>query len=202
MSLDVTVDSSEFRFEQRPRREPLVPSAILGMLIFVISEAMLFAALLSAFLVIKAGSPSWAPPLGVSLPVKATAFNTAVLFTSGIFLLLACRVLSKGQDWQRAKILAGWATLLGAFFVVFQGIEWSRLLYYGMTMTSGVFGACFYLLIGCHGLHAVAAVIAMVWQFWRFDPQYLSPTSFYATAIFWSFVVGVWPVLYILVYLS
>lgn len=202
MSFDVTVDSSEFRFEQRPRREPLVPSVILGMLIFVISEAMLFAALLSAFMVIKAGSPAWTPPLGVSLPIKATAFNTAVLFTSGAFLLLACRALHKAHDWQRARVLTGWATLLGLFFVAFQGIEWSRLLYHGMTLTSGVFGACFYLLIGCHALHAIAAVIALLKQFVRFTPQHLHPHAFYAVAIFWSFVVGVWPVLYILVYLS
>lgn len=202
MSFDVTVDSSEFRFEQPPRREPLVPSIILGMLIFVISEAMLFAALLSAFMVIKAGSPNWTPPLGVSLPINATAFNTAVLFTSGVFLLLACRALHQANDWQRARVLTGWATLLGLFFVAFQGIEWSRLLYHGMTLTSGVFGACFYLLIGCHALHAIAAVIALLKQFLRFRPQHMNPHSFYAVAIFWSFVVGVWPVLYILVYLS
>jgi heme/copper-type cytochrome/quinol oxidase subunit 3 len=202
MSFEMVTDSEEFYFEPRPQREPLVPSAILGMLIFVVSEATFFGALLSAFMVIKAGSPNWAPPPGVTLPVKVTAFNTAVLFTSGVLLLLAGRVLSQEKDWQRAKTLTGWAALLGAFFVGFQGIEWVRLLYYGMTMTSGVFGACFYLLVGCHALHAVAAIIAMIGQFRRFEPERLAPTSFYSMSIFWFFVVGVWPVLYIVVYLS
>jgi heme/copper-type cytochrome/quinol oxidase subunit 3 len=202
MSFDMMTDSEAFHFESRPRREPLIPSAIMGMLVFVISEVMFFSALISAFLVIKAGSPNWAPPAGITLPIAATAFNTAILFTSGIFLHVAGRVLSQEEDWPRAKTLTGWAAFFGAFFVAFQGIEWVRLIYYGLTMTSGVFGACFYLIIGCHALHAVAAIIAMVGQFRRFEPERLAPVSFYSMSIFWFFVVGVWPVLYILVYLS
>lgn len=202
MSVDLMMESEEFYFEPRPRRQPLVPASILGMLIFVVSEVMFFIALLSAFMVIKAGSPNWAPPSGATLPIYTTGFNTLVLFTSGVLLLLAGHTLSQKTDWPRAKMLTGWAALLGAFFVGFQGIEWVRLLYYGMTMTSGVFGACFYLLIGCHALHAVVAIIAMIGQFRRFEPERLAPASFYSMSLFWFFVVGVWPVLYIVVYLS
>ena len=35
------------------RREPLVPNGVMGMLIFVIAESMLFAGLISAFTIIR-----------------------------------------------------------------------------------------------------------------------------------------------------
>ena len=48
--------------------------------------------------------------------------------------------------------------LLGAFFVLFQGVEWVALLREGLTLTSSTHGAFFYLIIGTHALHAVVAL--------------------------------------------
>jgi heme/copper-type cytochrome/quinol oxidase subunit 3 len=75
-----------------------------------------------------------------------------------------------------------------------------RLIAYGLTMTSGIFGACFFLLIGTHGLHAAAAAVAMICLYRRLTRHALSLDHLRAMQVFWYFVVGIWPVLYGLVY--
>ncbi len=184
----------------RRRRDALLADSVFGMLIFVATEVMFFTALISAFVIIKAGAGVWEPPDGVRLPVLATAGNTLILFLSGALLLGAVRCFAREGHTGRGHVLLAWATLLGEFFVVLQGYEWLRLLHYGMTMTSGIFGACFFLLIGTHGLHAAAAVIAMMWLYVKARRNTLRLDQLQAMQIFWLFVVGIWPVLYALVY--
>ena len=67
-----------------PARRTAVPSPILGMVIFVITEVMMFAGLISAFVIARQGSPiEWPPPWQPRLPVVITSFNTCVLLASG-----------------------------------------------------------------------------------------------------------------------
>jgi heme/copper-type cytochrome/quinol oxidase subunit 3 len=49
-----------------PRPPPAIPSPVLGMLFFVITEAMLFAGLISAFLIVKATSAGAWPPISLT----------------------------------------------------------------------------------------------------------------------------------------
>lgn len=172
-------------------------NAVLGMSLVVLTEIMFFTAMISAFLVIKAnGLGVWAPPTDIRLPVLSTAFNTVVLFASGIFLFLTARTLPRPI----AKTFFALSIVTGAFFVSVQGYEWVNLLKYGLTMKSGMFGATFFLLIGCHGLHALAAILFMVYAYSKFDKGGVSAETLKGMQIFWYFVVGVWPIIYSLVY--
>ena len=182
------------------RRAPLLDDSVCGMLIFVATEVMFFTALISAFVIIKAGVEPWSPPVGVRLPVVATAANTVLLCLSGVFLHQAGRRFAAEGPTPRVGTLLGGAALLGACFVLFQGFEWVRLVAYGMTMTSGIFGACFFLLIGTHGLHAAAAATAMAHLYTRLLRHELRLDHLRAMQVLWYFVVGIWPVLYGLVY--
>jgi cytochrome c oxidase subunit III len=182
------------------RQVPLLADSVFGMLVFVATEVMFFTALISAFVIIKAGIEPWAPPVGVRLPVAGTAANTALLFLSGVFLHRAGRSFAAEGGSCRAQSLLGGAALLAACFVLFQGFEWVRLIAYGMTMTSGIFGACFFLLIGTHGLHAAIAALTMVYCYRRLTRNTLQLDHLRALQVFWYFVVGIWPVLYGLVY--
>ena len=71
----------------------------------------------------------------------------------------------------------------------------------GLTMASGAHGAFFYLLIGCHGLHAVFALGFLVFVWVGSVRGRFSESAFWAAEVFWYFVVGMWPLLYWLVYL-
>jgi heme/copper-type cytochrome/quinol oxidase subunit 3 len=91
--------------------------------------------------------------------------------------------------------------LLGAFFVVFQGFEWVALIRQGLTLTSSTLGGFFYLIVGMHALHAVAALLVLVHTWSRMQRGWLASSQLAAAEVFWYFVVGVWPVLYAVVYL-
>lgn len=184
----------------RRRRQAPLADGVFGMLIFVATEVMFFMALISAFVIIKAGAGVWEPPEGVRLPVLGTALNSTVLLASGVLLQYAVGLFAHEGNTTRTQTWLGGAALLGEFFVLFQGYEWLGLIRYGMTMTSGIFGACFFLLIGTHGLHAAAAVVAMIWSYVKLRKNELRLDHLRALQIFWYFVVGIWPILYMLVY--
>ena len=173
-----------------------IPSPVLGILIFVVGELMFFSALVSTRIVIKASAGIFAPPQNVKLPVLTTGFNTGVLLLSGILMIAA----GWKHGSERSKSLFAMAIATGLFFLGVQGYEWVNLVKYGMTMTSGVFGATFYLIIGCHALHLVAAVLAMLWYYRLYVKDQFGKDGMLALQIYWTFVVLIWPGLYALVY--
>jgi cytochrome c oxidase subunit 3 len=187
------------RIASESERTPLVPNAVMGMLIFVFTEMMLFAGLLSAFSIVRAGAVVWPPPGQPRLPIQATAFNTGVLVASGVALFLAQRTFFRDRAAARRPLLL--AVLLGAFFVLFQGFEWVRLVAQGLTLTSSTLGSFFYLIVGLHALHAVAALAVLVHTWRRLERGWLAQDQLAAAQVFWYFVVGLWPVVYGVVYL-
>ena len=176
-------------------------NAVFGMAIAVFVEVMLFAGFISAFVIVRSGAAPglWPPPDQPRLPVATTAFNTALLLASGVVLFLAQRAFPR-RGARGAVRPMGIAILLGGLFVLFQGVEWVRLIGQGLTLTSSQLGAFFYLIVGAHALHAVAALAALV-VFWRaLRADRLSPSAFGAVQLFWYFVVLMWPVIYWQVY--
>lgn len=185
------------------REEPVISNARLALLMFLAAEGMFFAGLIGAFLVFRLGSAVWPPPFQPRLPVGVTGVNTAILLASGVTVNLALRAIRAGS----VKYLTRWllaTALLGGIFLAVQGYEWIRLIQFGLGISSGVYGATFYTLIGCHGVHVLAA---MLWLFavtvmarrGRFTARQHSGVEL--CAIYWTFVVALWPVLYGLVYL-
>jgi len=184
-----------------PARPP-IRTAVAGMLIFVGTEVMFFAGLISAFVIARSHATGW-PPLGQPrLPVLATTLNTLVLLASGAALAAAARAAATPFGRHRTLRRLGLAVALGTLFVAVQGVEWTRLLAYGLTMRSSQYGSFFYLIVGMHAAHAVAAITALLSARWRLARGTLSADAFAAVRVFWYFVVGVWPVLYVVVYLA
>ncbi len=178
-------------------------NAVLGMLVFLGSEVMLFGALISAYLVLRAGAERWPPPGQPRLPIAITGANTAVLLLSGVTMWLAFRAARLTRVTSCRRWLA--TTLaLGTLFLVVQGSEWARLIGYGLRISSGTYGGMFYTVIGAHALHVVVAVLLLATVLWRGRRgrfAYERQTDVQVCFIFWTFVVAVWPILYGLVYL-
>lgn len=185
-----------------PQR-PLIDSRQFGMLIFIVTEVMFFASLVSAYLIIRSGLEEWPPWGQPRLPIWSTAFNTLVLVASGVAAFVSGRQLRIGSE--AAHRTMGVAVALGTFFLVFQGYEWVQMLGFGLTVTSSTYGGLFYLIIGAHGAHVLGAVAALAWVWTRMAPGHehpVSPEGASAARMLWYFVVGVWPILYVLVYLA
>jgi heme/copper-type cytochrome/quinol oxidase subunit 3 len=187
------------RIVAESRRQPLVPNGVMGMLIFVAAEAMLFAGMISAFTIIRGGAVMWPPPGQPRLPLERTAFNTALLLASGAALVLARRTFARDRRRALRPLLA--ALLLGAGFVGLQGVEWVRLIREGLTLSSSSLGSFFYLIVGMHALHAVAALCVLAYVWMRLSRGWLASSQLAAAEVFWYFVVGLWPILYGVVYL-
>ena len=183
--------------------EPIVSNARLAVLMFLAAESMFFAGLIGAFLVFRLGSMAWPPPFQPRLPVGVTGLNTVILLASGVTMHWALRAIRAGRLSGLMGYLSATA-FLGAVFLGIQGYEWIRLIEFGLTVSSGIYGATFYTLIGCHGLHVLGAVLWLVVILFqarrgRFTAQ--RHTGVETCSMYWTFVVGLWPILYGLVYL-
>ncbi|UCE03326.1 MAG: heme-copper oxidase subunit III [Candidatus Latescibacterota bacterium] len=175
------------------RRVP-VSNAVLGTGVYVATAIMFFGGLVSAYLVLRAGSPAWPPAGQPRLPVAITGANTLVLLASGLCVWWARRA---AQLQSRTRALHA-AIVLGFVFVGVQGIEWIRLVGYGLRASGGSYGATFYTIVGAHAVHALGgiAMLVVTSRFVRAGRGDLP-----AALLYWGFVVLLWPVLYALVYL-
>jgi len=187
-----------------PQSGIAVGNAHLGLLIFLGAEAMFFAGLIGAFLVFRLGSGTWPPPGQPRLPVGVTMVNTLILLLSAYTMTRALRAIRKGNRQGLAQGLFVTA-FLGVTFLAVQGSEWARLIYYGLTLSTGVYGATFYTLIGTHALHVLGAVLWLLIVLigagrHRFSAE--NHIGVQLCGMYWYFVVGLWPVLFTLVYLA
>lgn len=182
-------------------RRPIIPDAVLGVMILILTEAMFFAGMISAFVIARAGSPAglWPPPDQPRLPVEATALNTLALIASGVLLFAANQQFRGHVDRAKKTMLA--SLVLGTTFLVAQGYEWVQLIGEGLTLQSSNHGAFFYFIVGAHALHVLAAVTALCGLYFRLINGQLTRDVLWAGSIFWYFVVGVWPIIYWQVYL-
>jgi cytochrome c oxidase subunit III len=186
--------------DQSPRR---LDNVRVAMLFLIAGEVMFFAGLISGFLVLRMAAPLWPPPLQPRLPILVTGFNTLVLVLSSVAMMGASRAMRAGDGVRLVRGLAI-AAALGALFLAIQGYEWMRLLHYGLTVTSGAYGATFYTLIGAHAAHVVGALVwLLVTLAMARHGRFLDGRTAVvrACAIYWHFVVALWPVLYVTVYL-
>jgi heme/copper-type cytochrome/quinol oxidase subunit 3 len=182
-------------------RRQLVSSSIFATVIMIMTEVMFFAALISAYMIIRSGAEEWPPWGQPRLPVFATALNSLTLLASAFCLHRSVKVFSSQAS--HSKQLLALAIALGTVFVSVQGYEWVQLISFGLTITSSTYGGVFYLIIGAHGLHVIGGLLALLACLRRLNStsQQLTIDNFRAAQIFWYFVVGVWPILYTLVYL-
>src|SRR3989442_11659919 len=143
------------------------------------------------------------PPLQPRLPIGVTGVNTLVLLASSVAMAAAGRALERAdtRGLVRRLLVAGG---LGGAFLAGQGYGWARLVSFGLTLSSGAYGGTFYTLIGTHAAHVMAAVVwvgvtVVLAARGRFADGRTAPLR--ACAIYWHFVVALWPILYVTVYL-
>lgn len=181
-------------------QRPLINSTYLAMFIFIGAELMFFSGLIGAFLLLKISAANWPPTGQPTLPVFVTGINTLLLLTSGYFMSRTWSIPKNRTLLLRYMLTA---SILGGVFLAIQGYEWFRLVGFGLTLQSSVYGGIFYLLIGAHAVHVAGGLI------WLLTITVLSVKGIVypdelnklkACAIYWFFVVLLWPILYILVY--
>jgi cytochrome c oxidase subunit 3 len=163
-----------------------------GMIWFIFSEVMFFAAFFGALFYARVFSVPWIggegtgamtnewlyPQFDAAWPTAGPGnlgggfetipafglplLNTLILLTSGLTITLAHWALKK----EKRKALIGWmlATVaLGVLFLYYQMTEYVHAYQdLGLTLGSGIYGSTFFMLTGFHGLHVTLGTIMLI----------------------------------------
>jgi cytochrome c oxidase subunit III len=176
----------------------------LGILLFIVSEVMLFGAFFASYFFLRVvaneGSP-W-PPEGFELPVAVAAVNTAILVSSSFTVHWA---LESAKRNNRSGMIMGLATtfLLGATFLFIQLNEYVHI---GFSARDEAFGSIFYGLTGLHGAHVTVGLVLLAFaniRAWRghFGPDAKDHLGVEVPGIYWHFVDVMWIIVFTTVYI-
>jgi cytochrome c oxidase subunit 3 len=192
---------------------------------FIGSECMLFASLISTYLIYKGRSvvgpypheaclpPGCSTKLPAILNIPVTSASTFVLLMSSLAMVLALAAVETKDQPKRTmgeRILGSsklwlWATaLLGAGFLAFQAYEFTSFVHEGLTIKTNLFGSSFFTLTGFHGAHVTAGVLWLLTLLAIDYRRGLGPKDAInvdIAALYWHFVDVVWIAIFTLVYL-
>jgi cytochrome c oxidase subunit III len=164
----------------------------MGMMWFIFSEVMFFAAFFGALFYARNLSVPWLGGAGDGAltnefvwssysaawptngpgkvggafstigPWGLPLVNTLLLLSSGVTITIAHHALRAGQ---RTKLLIwlGATILLGSAFLYFQAVEYAHAYHeLGLTLGSGIYGSTFFMLTGFHGMHVTLGTIMLI----------------------------------------
>ena len=176
-----------------------------GMLLFIASEVMFFAAFFWAFfdasLFPKEATGFMWPPEGIEVfdPFDLPFLNTLVLLLSGCTVTWAHHALLHGD--QRNTVIGLLLTvILGMFFTALQAYEYSHAAF---GFTDGIYPSTSFMATGFHGFHVIIGTIFLIVCLFRAMAGHFKPDhhfGFEAAAWYWHFVDVVWLFLFCCVY--
>ena len=174
-------------------------SSVLGMVLFVASESMFFAAFFGAYVTSYVNQRTWPPDNTPAPPLGLATAAVACLVLSGLLLQGALRATRRGlpasvNRWLLVAVAAGVASvvlsLLGNAEV-------------GFGLHAGIFASQFYLMTGLALAHVAGgivllALVAVLGLTGRLAVVRYQPVQ--AAAVYWNFVVVLGLVVYVVFY--
>jgi len=181
-------------------RSSRVEPQLLGMLLFIISEVMIFGAFFTAYFFIRVSSGDPWPAPGTTLPVAVAGVNTAVLWSSSLTMHWAQTSIKRGN---RFGLKAGILTtfLLGATFLFVQINEYANI---GFAPQDHAQQTIFYSLTGLHGTHVFIGLLLLLFVTIRSFRGHYTPEEHRGVevpGIYWHFVDVMWLIVYSTVYI-
>lgn len=176
----------------------------LGIILFIISEVLFFVSFFWGFfhrrLRPRVEIRTW-PPQGILTfnPIHVPLLNTIILLCSGLTVTWAHhRLIEKNFTQTKNALLL--TIILGIYFTILQGYEYYESRF---TISDSVFGSCFFIATGFHGIHVIIGttflricLIRHIINHFRRKHHF----GFEAAAWYWHFVDVVWLFLYISIY--
>ncbi|WP_051324700.1 cytochrome c oxidase subunit 3 [Candidatus Solirubrobacter pratensis] len=177
-----------------------VDPAVLGMLLFIISEVMIFGAFFTAYFFIRVvGGAPW-PAHGTELPKLIAGFNTAILVSSSFTIHFAQESLKRDN---RLGLKVGMVAtfLLGLTFLFIQINEYVHI---GFSPADSAQASVFYGLTGLHGAHVTIGLMLLAFVTIRSFRGHYSSGGYLGMevpGIYWHFVDVMWIIVYFTVYI-
>ncbi|NEO85603.1 MAG: heme-copper oxidase subunit III [Spirulina sp. SIO3F2] len=173
---------------------------LLGLMIFLASESLMFIGLFVSYLIYRGAAAAW-PPEETEVELLLPAINTIILVSSSFVIHMGDVAIKKNN----VKEMRAWylgTILMGLIFLGGQVYEYLSL---GYGLGTNVFSSCFYVMTGFHGLHVFVGVLLMLGVLWRSRrPGHYHATKHTGvemTEIYWHFVDVIWIILFLLLYI-
>ena len=180
-------------------RSSRVEAPTLGMLLFIMSEVMIFGAFFTAYFFIRVVSNDPWPAHGTAIPEAVAGMNTAILLSSSLTIHWALVSIKRGNRFGlKAGMIATF--LLGLTFLSIQINEYVHL---GWAPQDSAQATVFYSLTGLHGAHVFIGLCALAIVSTRAFRGHYSPEhhqGMEVPGIYWHFVDAMWVIVYTAVY--
>ncbi|GEM48021.1 cbb3-type cytochrome c oxidase subunit I [Deinococcus cellulosilyticus] len=177
-----------------------VPNGAMGMWWFFISEVTLFGVLISGYVYLRMVGK--APPPEERPDIWLAALNTLILVSSSFVIHKAEQDFAKGI-FSKFRLGLMLTMILGGIFFLFQTYEFVK---FGLEVdyTQNVWAACFFTLVGLHGLHIIIGGVGVALPYYQAltgklnhkEHGSLTPASMY-----WHLVDVVWLVIITIFYI-
>lgn len=173
-----------------------VPAAKLGLGLFLAVVGVLFAMLISAYLMRRDAGSDWR-----TVPVPPVLFvNTGLIVLSSLALHWAHVAAGEGNIRDlRSALLTGAVSAAG--FLIGQVLAWRQLSAAGYWLAANPANTFFYLLTALHGLHLLGGLAALgvtTRRAFRTDEARALRLSVDLCAIYWHFLLVIWLILFAL----
>ena len=182
-----------------------IPSKKLVMWLFIISDAVTFAALLFAYGYLKNASHNWPEPFKFSPSIINVMLMTFILVSSSLTMLIGTRAAKAGDKSGALR----WTFITvggGILFALLHLREWMGLIAEGVRLFqnpwgSPMFGATFFAITGLHLTHVIGGVIALTVVALGFKRGRYNSDDIEIWSLYWHFVDLVWMFVVPMVYL-
>jgi cytochrome o ubiquinol oxidase subunit 3 len=173
-----------------------------GFWIFILSDMIMFSALFAAYAVLSGNTAGG--------PTPAELFNLRSVFIGTMCLLLSSYTCGLGalsaehRQPARFLIFAAFTFVLGAAFLINEGMEFARMVTIGAGPSRSGFLSAFFTLVGTHGVHVASGLIALVYLVAQVIVQGLQAAvlrRLLCWSLFWHALDIVWVGVFTLVYL-
>jgi cytochrome c oxidase subunit 1 len=174
----------------------------LGVWVFIGSECLFFGTLISTYMVYRGRSLQGPYPQDI-LNVPLITVSTFVLLMSSLTMVLGVSAI-QARDARAARRWLLATAALGSVFLAGQVYEFNHFVREGLGLTTNLFAATFYVMVGFHGAHVTVGVIWLSALSYLLARGRLGPHDealVDMAGLYWHFVDVVWIAIFTLVYL-
>ena len=176
------------------RAHPLV----LGVVLFLASELMFFAALFAAYYDLRTNAVRWPPPM-VHLDTGQAAFGTFMLFAASAVMVFAAKAMDRG----RLKAARWWTATAILAAIAFVVVAIRGYVNDTFTIATNAYGSVYYTMTGFHLLHVVVGIAILIALLVGMRSRALltnQRAGAEAMTYYWHFVFIVWVGIFATIY--
>jgi cytochrome c oxidase subunit 3 len=208
--MDTVIHQRASVVQHSATRDELEPSLFgtsslkLGMWLFIVSDALTFAALLAGYGFMRGLSPKW-PVQTQVFDMRLITFMTFTLISSSALMAMAVAAARNRDKVHAIRFLL--ATIAGGVvFLGCQAYEWAHFIREGARPFSNPWGvpqfsASFFVITGFHGLHVLSGVVLLSVIAARALLNRYSDEGVEIAGLYWHFIDVVWVFVFAFFYL-